>query len=341
MRIALDAQLAIGTSTGIGEYVIGLARALRARGVDVVELNDPGCDPWRFDRRLLWDQFLLPRAAGRSGARLLHCTSGTMPLRLALPTVVTVHDVAWLRVQSHARAYARYYFGRFALERYRRADCIMVDSAFSRRELLEISDFEPERIRVVYPGVAEDFAALPRGAGDGRTILAVGTVERRKNLEALIRLLPSLPTARVVSVGPFTPYREECMALARELRVDERLEFRGYVARSELLALYATCAVAAVPSQYEGFGYGVAQALCAGTPCVTSDAASLPDVAGIDASVVSLDDTAGWIAALEAGLSGASDAHAAAARPRAIERFAWDKSAADTIAVYQEVLARA
>ena len=68
-------------------------------------------DPWRFDRRVLWDQVLLPLLAARSGADVLHAASGTLPLVRTLPTVVTVHDMAWLRVQSHTRAYARAYFG--------------------------------------------------------------------------------------------------------------------------------------------------------------------------------------------------------------------------------------
>ena len=99
MKIAIDAQLTVGTATGIGEYVTGLVSALRDRDVDVVELLEPNLDPWRFDRRVFWDQILLPQRARQSGADILHCASGTVPLTASLPTVVTVHDVAWLRVK--------------------------------------------------------------------------------------------------------------------------------------------------------------------------------------------------------------------------------------------------
>ncbi|HTA39382.1 MAG TPA: glycosyltransferase, partial [Candidatus Acidoferrales bacterium] len=209
MKVAVDAQLTIGTATGIGEYVRGLLDALRAENVDVIELSEPTQDPWRFDRRVFWDQVLLPQRTRASGADVLHAASGTIPLRVAIPVVVTVHDVAWLRVQQHTRPYARYYFGRFALERYRHAARIVVDSEFSRGELLEVLDrFDADRISVVYPGVAADFCSVQRRAGDGRTILAVGTIERRKNLELLIRALPELEGARVVAVGPPTPYRQ-------------------------------------------------------------------------------------------------------------------------------------
>ncbi|HKU82391.1 MAG TPA: glycosyltransferase, partial [Candidatus Tumulicola sp.] len=321
MRVALDAQLTVGTATGIGEYVRGLETALRARGTDVVELREPGLDPWRFDRRVLWDQILLPARARACGADVLHCASGTVPLRTGMPAVVTVHDVAWLRVQAHARPYARYYFGAFSLARYRRARFVLVDSKFSRDEFLEVAaGYDPARVAVVYPGVAGDFARLTRTGGDGRTVLAVGTVERRKNLELLIRLLPELPQARLIAIGPATPYRDVCASLARSLGVFERVEFRGYVERSALLDLYRTCAAVAVPSAYEGFGYAAAQALCAGAPCVVSDRGALPEIAG-GAAVAPLDDRDGWIEALRAALAGEADAHAATLRRAAIERF--------------------
>ncbi len=111
MIVALDTQLAVGTATGAGVYQRDLAAALREAGAAVRELSAPWLDPWRFDRRVLWDQVLLPLQAARSGAKILHAAGGTMPLGCTLPTVVTVHDLAWLRVQSHTRAYARIYFG--------------------------------------------------------------------------------------------------------------------------------------------------------------------------------------------------------------------------------------
>lgn len=337
MRVALDAQLGVGTSTGIGEYVRGLAPALRAEGVDVVELRDERFDPWRFDRRLVWDQLLLPLRARRSGAVILHCASGTMPLRCALPIVTTVHDVAWLRSQEHARWYARRYFGAFSLARYRRAAAILTDSSFTRTELLEVLPaLDATRVRAVAPGVADVFANVERRS-DRQTILVVGTVERRKNLAFLIGLLPKLEGARIVSAGPATPYLDECRHIARRLGVQERVAFRGYVSLRELLELYASAAVAAVPSTYEGFGYAVAQALCAGLPCVASDRASLPEVAGDEARVVRLEDEAAWSAALDAALAGNLDASAAASRERSAARFSWRNAARSVAAAYRDV----
>lgn len=337
MRVALDTQLAVGTATGIGEYASGLARALSSAGVDVVSLARPGLDPWRFDRRVIWDQLLLPAAAARTGASLLHCASGTMPLRRPLPIVTTVHDLAWQRTQQHARWYARAYFGALALAQYRHASAIVADSAFSRSELLDlVPSVDPARVHVVHPGVSSAFASVRR-SGDGRTILAVGTVEPRKNLTFLIARLPKLPQARLVSIGPPTPYLAECRALAQRLGVAQRVEFRGYVPASEVLGFYERAAVAAVASTYEGFGYAVAQALCAGLPCIASDRASLPEVAASDAAVLPLEDAPGWEASLASALRGERDAFAEGVRARSTERFAWSTAARAVAHVYRSI----
>ncbi|MDQ6929258.1 MAG: glycosyltransferase family 4 protein [Candidatus Eremiobacteraeota bacterium] len=341
MKIAVDAQLALGTATGIGEYVTGLVAGLREAGVDVAELREPRLDPWRFDRRIVWDQLLLPLAARQSGADLLHCTSGTMPLLGAMPAVVTVHDVAWLRAQRHTRRYARYYFGTFSLARYRRARRIVVDSAFSRGELLEFLGTECDRASVVYPGVARDYCALVRRPDEPAFILAVGTVEARKNLAVVVRALADLaPDVRLVVAGPPTPYQAHCKHIASALGVSERIDWRGYVSRKELLALYARAAVAVVPSTYEGFGYAAAQAMCAGVPLLVSNASSLPEIVGEHAVCLPPTDTYAWAQQLNTILNGrvAANEDAHAAREGAIRRFAWAASIVQLRAVYADAL---
>ncbi len=336
--MALDLQLGVGTATGIGEYASGAAAALRARGIEVVPLHAPRLDPWRFDRRVIWDQALLPLAALRARADLVHFASGTMPLlRLRSPSVVTVHDVAWLRVQGHVRPYARWYFGAFALARYRTATRIVVDSAFSRDELLALGGFDPGRVDVVAPGVASDIAAVERRPAAEPYVLAVGTIERRKNLEVAIRALAGSRTP-LVAVGPPTPYRERCAELARACGTT--LVFRGYVGRAELLALYAGAALAIVPSRYEGFGYGAAQALCAGVPLLAAETSSLPEVVGDDAPLLPPDDAGAWRDAIARILAGpaAAERHAAEVRDAARARLGWAASGADLERAYRKAL---
>jgi glycosyltransferase involved in cell wall biosynthesis len=340
LRVGIDAQLARGNATGIGEYLAGLIPALRRLGVEVVALETARLDPWRFDRRVAWDQVLLPIAAARARADLLHCAAGTMPLVATLPAIATVHDVAWLRVQQHARAYARVYFGAFALSRYRRARRIMVDSAFSRDQLLEHGGFDPLRIDVVYPGVSGDVAAIVRVPDAVPFALSVGTVEKRKNLEVVIEALRDVAELRLIVAGPATPYQDRCLRIARERGVAERVEFRGYVSRDELLGLYARAAVVVVPSHYEGFGYAVAHARCAGVPFLAAKTSSLPEVADDTGTLLPPDDAGAWAAGLRDLMRErtAAQAQATSDRPAAIVRFAWTTAAAQVAAVYRLAL---
>ena len=342
MRIAVDAQLALGTATGIGEYVTGLIAGLRARGLEVAALAQPRLDPWRFDRRVLWDQVVLPALANRSGSDLLHCASGTMPLLWRGPSVVTVHDVAWLRSQAHTRPYARYYFGAFSLARYAHARRIVVDSEFSRSELLGFIPTPPQQVSVVYPGVASDYCTLVRRPDADPFILCVGTVEPRKNLAVIIRALPHVgPQMRLVVAGPSTPYQQYCQDLAAQLGVGGRIDWLGYIAREQLLDLYARAAVLVVPSTYEGFGYAAAQALCAGLPLLVSNVSSLPEVVQGEAATLAPDDTAAWAAHLrtmvEERLFGQQRADAV--RHGAVGRFGWRASISRMISVYEAALA--
>ncbi len=300
-------------------------------------LAAPWLDPWRFDRRVAWDQVLFPLLAARSGAAVIHAASGTMPLVASAPVVVTVHDMAWQRVQAHTRAYARAYFGALMRARYRRAAAVIADSHFSAGEFRELVGRDD--VHVVYPGVNERFAAIARAPAAEPFALAVGTIERRKHLIRAVETVAALPGLRLIAVGPFTGYADEVRARIASLGVAHRVELRGYVERAELDELYAGATFALVPSRYEGFGYAVAEALCAGLPVIAARTSSLIEVAGEDAPLIDPDDGAGWIDAAHALLADrdAAERRAAAARPRAIARFAWSTAAAQCAAIYAQV----
>jgi glycosyltransferase involved in cell wall biosynthesis len=339
VKVALDAQLTLGTATGAGVYQRDLARALAAAGTDVRLLRLPGLDPWRFDRRVLWDQLVLPVLAARSGADVLHAASGTLPALRTMPTVAGVFDMAWLRVQSHTRAYARAYFGALMKRLYRGADAIVVPSAFSRDEFFALAG-ERGEVHVVTPGVDERFARIERRPRDRPLAIVVGTVERRKNLLRAIEALAAVPDLELIAVGPPTPYAAEVRARVRELGLEQRVTLRGYVERAELDALYAAATLALVPSRYEGFGYALAEALCAGLPVVAARSSSLVEVAADEAELRDPDDAAGWVDAIRALLADRAGAErrAAAARPGAVARFGWAAAAAGCTAVYRRVV---
>jgi len=336
MRIALDAQLAVGTATGIGVYQRDLAAALGALPIDVRPLQARWLDPWRFDRRVLWDQVLLPVQAARCGATLLHASAGTLPALRTMPALVTVHDLAWLRVQGHTAPYARAYFGAAMRRLYAGAAAIVLDSAFSRDEYVELIGPRPE-LHVIHPGVDARFGRIVRRPRERALALVVGTVERRKNLIRAVETIAALPRVELVVVGPPTEYLDEVRRRIDQLGVASRVALRGYVTRDELDELYATATVALVPSRYEGFGYAVAEALCAGLPVIAARSSSLVEVAAGDAVLVDPDDAAGWVEALRPHVADplAGTRRAAAARGTASERFGWARAAAAFVALYR------
>jgi len=301
----------------------------------------PGYDPWRFDRRVMWDQVLLPMHAMQSGAQLLHCTSGSVPFFAPLPIVVTVHDVAWLRgIQAHAPRYARWYFGPFSAQRWRAARYIIVDSHFTRDELLAFVELDPADVVVVHPGVDDAFAKIVRRPGDSALVLCVGTVERRKNAALVIEALAHVPDAVLVCAGPPTPYQAECEVLAQRLGIANRVRFTGYLEPAALLELYATATLAVAPSRYEGFGYAAAQALCAGLPLIAARSSSLIEVVQNDMPLLSPDEPASWAEGMRRVLDApeAANIDAAAVRSDATARFAWQRAAAETAEVYRRAI---
>ncbi len=336
--VALDTQLAVGTATGIGVYQRDLARALRTQNVDIRVLSAPWLNPWRFDRRVLWDQALLPLQAARSGATLLHASAGTMPFIRTLPTIVTVHDLAWHRVQSHTRAYARTYFGTLQARAYKHAAAVICDSNFSANEYRELIESRAT-VDVVYPGVDERFGRIERRPDESPFALVVGTFEARKNLLVLIEALPSLPALRIVAAGPPTPYADLVRTRAAELNVADRIELRGYVERDQLDDLYARAACALIPSRYEGFGYALAEAMCAGVPAIAARSSALIEVADNHVPLIPPDDTAAWVESIRALLSDrdAAQRRANALRASALQRFSWATAASQTHAIYLRV----
>jgi glycosyltransferase involved in cell wall biosynthesis len=338
--VAVDTQLSVGTATGIGVYQRDLVGALRARGVDVRPLAAHWLDPWRFDRRVIWDQALFALALARSGAQLAHATAGTLPLiRPPIPLVVTVHDMAWFRVQTHTSAYARAYFGTVMRRAYRTAAAIVVDSRFSRDEYIALCG-DGRVPRVVYPGVAPGYGEIVRRPDDRPLALVVGTIETRKNLLAALDAAAAIPELRVVAVGPATAYQDLVRARIAELGLADRVELRGYVDRATLDDLYGRATLALVPSRYEGFGYAVAEARCAGLPFIAARGSSLTEVADDAGTLVDPDDRAGWIDAIRTILHdrSAAERRAAVDRPIAKRRFAWSTAAADLCDVYEAVI---
>jgi alpha-1,3-rhamnosyl/mannosyltransferase len=330
LRVGIDVSPLVQTRAGTHRYVASLLAALEAEGgleLRRYRFGGPGRATAAV-RDVAWYLGALPARAARDGADVLHCPTFRAPVRSRVPLVVTVHDLAVLR---HPRAFNRWtqeYSARLLPRVVRAADALLAVSEFTRDELVDLLGVPPERVRVIPNGVGPAFEpAGPREPGD--YVLAVSTLEPRKNLD---RLVEGFRRARL----------DGC-----ELRVvgargwggvavgGERVRWLGHVSDSELARLYRGARCVAYPSLYEGFGLPVAEALACGSAVVTSRAPALLEVGG-DAVVAvdALDPDA-----IAAGLQEAERRRRELGRlgPARAARFSWREAARLTIELYRSV----
>lgn len=314
MRVGLDVSPRAQTQAGTTRVVDGLLGALAGRpDLDVVQLGFGGGGRLTTAvRDAVWYPLGVARAA--RGLDVLHCTTFRGPLRSRMPVVVTVHDLALLRYPEAFRPWHRT-TGRLALRSaVRAADAIVAVSEFTRDELVDLLGVPADRIRVVRNGVEPVFS--PAGLrAEGDYVLAVGTLEPRKNLARVVE------AARLAGVA---------------LRVVGAIgwggvDVPGWVGRvpdEELACLYRGARCVVYASLYEGFGLPVLEAMASGVPVVTSRGGATEEVAGGAAVLVDpLDPEA--IAAGIAEATGRRDVLISRGLERARE-FTW-AAAADAV----------
>ena len=321
MRVGIDVSPLVQTRAGTARHVRGLLAELGGRpDLDLVGLEAGGTGRLATLRR---DALWYPYRLGRASARLdvLHCTTFRAPVSPRAPLVVTVHDLGILR---HPEAFPRWHrtTGAPALRAgVRAADAVVAVSAFTRDEVVALLGVPAGRIRVVPNAVDPVFA--PVGAvAEGDYVLAVGTLEPRKNLAAAV----------------------EAASLAGvELRVAGAAGWGGVAVEGwvgepnddELAALMRGARCLVYPSLYEGFGLPVIEAMACGTPVVTSRGGATEEVAGGAAVLVDPLDPG----AIAAGIDEATrrrDALAEAGRARA-SMFTWRRSADLVVDLWREL----
>jgi glycosyltransferase involved in cell wall biosynthesis len=313
--------------------------------------------PAQHTRRLAWPGRLVTRtwitlrrpklpADLLAGLDLVHATSAAVPPVAGRPLVATVHDLAFRHFPNAYPAAGRRYHDRSARVVAGEAARLLVPSAATARDLVELYGVEPARVTVTPLGVEPP--AEPDRAGAGRLLhdlgvrgpflLAVGTQEPRKNLPRLLaafgEVTDELPDHYLVVVGPvgWGP-------ALRPTWESVRVKLAGPVGDATLHALYQAADGLAYPSLYEGFGLPVLEAMAHGVPVLTSDRSSLPEVAGDAALLVDPLDRGAIAKGLVRLLTdSALRRRLAAAGPRRAASFTWPATAAATWAAYREAM---
>jgi glycosyltransferase involved in cell wall biosynthesis len=326
MRALVDVSPLIQTRAGTARYLNALLRELRHRDdVDVSTVSFGRGDKLStVTRDAVWYPFALGR---RRDGEVLHCPTYRGPLRSVLPLVVTVHDLAVFRHPEAFNRWTRTYSPRVVPRVLAAARRIVAVSEFTRRELVELLHVPDDKIRVVPNGVDDEFTRDGPGA-EGEYVLAVGTLEPRKNLRRLVE------AARRNDV---------------ELRVvgargwggvdvgGNGVRWLGEVSDADLARLYRGALCVAYPSLYEGFGIPVLEAMACGAPVVTSRGTAMEELADGAAVLVDPSDPVELAAGIERAVA-ERDTLVARGLQRA-RAFRWDAIADATVRVYREAAA--
>lgn len=312
-------------------------------------------------RKLWWEQVGLPRAARRAGVDLVHVPYHSAPLRRDRPYLVTIHDLIPLvfPVYMNTRQMRAYY--RLACYTAARADLILTDSEHSAGDLEHYLGLPRERVRAI-PLAASDFyrplppddpmiaAARAKFGITGPFVFNVGGLDVRKNLTLLIRAFalaqPQLPTGTQLVIAGAShsdrPDRFPDLApMIAACGLGEVTILAGRISDEEKLALLNAAELYAYPCLYEGFGLSPLEAMRCGTPTISSDRSSLPEVVGEGGLLI--EPTPEKFGAAIAFVMGTPHERRELRR-RALaqaDRFSWARTAQLTAAAYEETWSRA
>jgi glycosyltransferase involved in cell wall biosynthesis len=371
LRIGIDYTAAVRQEAGIGRYTRELMRALAKldRGHDYVlftaaggqRLVDTGW-PANFHMRsvplsdrtlaILWHRLQLPLwvELATGPVDIFHSPDFVLPPVRRARTLLTVHDLSFMRYPQCADAHLRVYLNKVVPRSMHRAHLVLADSQHTKDDLVELLDVNADKIEVIYPGVEERFRPTKDQALlekvrkrynlPPRFILGLGTLQPRKNFTRLIRayslLITRYPSLHLVIVGGKGWLYEEIYATVERLGLEEKVIFPGFVADGDLPALYSLADLFAFPSLYEGFGLPPLEAMACGTPVITSDASSLPEVVGEAGLMVEATDVEALAEAMKRTLE--NDALREGMIAKGVDqarKFTWKEAASRLLSLYE------
>ena len=376
MHLALNAYFWNRPDTGSGQYtrqlVYHLNRLVSDLEITLIYPHDdapervpPSVRVQRVRSRpghlgkIIFEQISFPRACRASGADLAHVPYWGPPLQSPLPLVTTVHDLITLRLREYRRGLGARLYTALVSAGARGATHILTDSNFSRREIMAHLALPPERVTAIYLAAAPqyvaegdlllDMAVQQKYALPDFYVLYLGGYPFHKNVltlleaytyvaQALGEEYPLVLAGRKPEMSSNFPDYD---AYVKGAGLDKYVRWLGYVDEEDKPAVYRGAMAFAFPSRYEGFGLPPLEAMACGTPVVTTDAASLPEVVGEAAFTVSPDDARQMGGALISLLIQEQFAEEMKQKGlKQAKRFSWQETATQTAVVYDQVLRR-
>ena len=380
MKIGINALFLQTPASGSGQYLIHLLKALteidkqneymllgaKPLARDSSDLPYQAHPVPTFAGRseniekLVWEQFTGPAAARRAGVDLLHVPYFAPPLFPRTPTVVTIHDVIPLRLPLYRAGTKVEAYMRLVARAAHKATLIITVSQHARQDIMDALKIPAELMRVIYEAAGDEYTPVTDssalatvraryGLGE-QYIFYLGGLDQRKNVLQLVRAFAHLyrqlenPNLQLfISGDPAKqngPLFPDPRPVAAALGVTNQVIYR-FVEDEDKPAVYSGASLFVFPSLYEGFGLPPLEAMSCGAPVICSNRTSLPEVVGDAAISIDPDDISSMVEAMRSVL--ANSALRDDLRARSLQhaaQFSWRKAAAETLAAYEETLAR-
>ena len=367
MRVGIDAGPAVASHGGIGQYVRCLVQALMALNSshefrlyatpsasiteDLKGMVKTDAVSWAPLPR--WNPGIVGQ---RDCLDVYHGTNFKCHTTGSAGTVLTIHDLWLCRYPQYSKKLGG---ERWALQRMKRrvssAQRVIAVSQSTARDFREFLDLPQERVHVIYHGVPMEFypdhherawleTKRSLGLPDGAYLLFVGGADPRKNHRIVFRAVSQAPASLrdypLIMVGARQSRGDDLLETARSMGIAERVHCVGTVSGQSLRLLYSHATAFLFPSIYEGFGFPVLEAMACGAPVITSNVTSLPEVAGDAALLINPHDETDVLKALLRIIEDRSFRHTLVAKGfKQANRFTWQRTAQETLSVYEELCA--
>lgn len=364
MRIAIDAREMVGQIAGKGRYVAELVRALAKidqKNTYLLYVKAPSNIPLPSNFKIVLigglpglRQLWLAQNAAQEKCNLLFAPTGYLPVVFSfLPCVTTVHDLAVFVSKKTKPALKTLIAEKLLLGlAVSKSNQLITVSQSTKNDLEAIFPSAKNKISVTLLGYdrqaytpevkKEDKEILQKYRLSPGYLLFIGTLEPRKNIEGIIRAYAALPSAMrslhpLVIGGQKGWYYDSIFTTVKELNLGEEILFLGRVADSDLPSLYRHAKLFLFPSFYEGFGLPPLEAMACGTPVVTSNISSLPEVVGEGGLLVDPNSSAAITRAVQS-LIGNQKVYENCQKQALTQAatFSWEKTAKETLLIWQK-----
>jgi glycosyltransferase involved in cell wall biosynthesis len=371
MRIGINAQILTDGKTGVTRFAKNIALYLPRIGFEhtfIIFGNPKDCaiegsnvilvptsdNINTSTKRILWEQFVLPRLLKKWNVDVMYFPDSTgMLFQRFIKSVITIHDIAPFAVPQTFSVLRRYYKQMSIQRASRHATKIIAVSQATKSEIINCLKVPEENIHVVHCGIEDSIYRISDTSKLNEVrnrykiaqpfILFVGSLEKRKNIVRMLKAFARgnrenrWPHKLVLVGGPGHGYSEIQQTIIDE-KIENEVLMTGYVHEIDLLCLYSLADVLVYPSLYEGFGFPPLEAMRCGCPVIASNATSLPEVIGDAGILVDPKSVDELYSAIHTLFSDIDLRHVLIEKGmRRSAMFTWDKTAKNIIDVITSV----